>query len=367
MSALCGTSSCARPAAAAEHEGVHGAQAGGLRGALGVGDDPPHLAELRLALGVAVRDAAAPPRLPSGSARSRAPARSGREPISTPTCSPWRTPIEIRPRTTLSIRSLTSCAVWARSSNRNRVSSGARRIRSSTSRPSEIRVPGWTCSRRVSRGSAPAASRASTPTPWVVRRAAPTTDRAIPPLDGAGELQAVADAIDRVGLRRRASASGSSGTSVRPSGSSPSPVAPPCPGRDRRPGDRVRDRARRPARSGRRAAPARRRRREARRAGSPGRPARGRSRRRCRPPTGSESRCRPASAAARRPTKPPSSRRLCEMNWPRNSDSAGPGQATQPSASRNRRWPSRASSRSRSCSCSRNSIRPRADLIGSSS
>ncbi len=66
-------------------------------------------------------------------------------------------------------------------------------------------------------------------------------------------------------------------------------------------------------------------------------------------------------------TKPPSSIRLWAMNWRRKSAIAGPGQATQPSASRNRRWPSRGSSASRSWSCSRNSIRLRADLTGSSS
>ena len=44
-------------------------------------------------------------------------------------------------------------------------------------------------------------------------------------------------------------------------------------------------------------------------------------------------------------TKPPSSIRLWAMNWRRKSAIAGPGHATQPSASRNRRWPSRGQQR----------------------
>ena len=66
-------------------------------------------------------------------------------------------------------------------------------------------------------------------------------------------------------------------------------------------------------------------------------------------------------------TNPPSSIRLWAMNWRRKSAIAGPGQATQPSASRNRRWRSRGSSASRSCSASRKSSRLRTDLTGSSS
>ncbi len=65
-------------------------------------------------------------------------------------------------------------------------------------------------------------------------------------------------------------------------------------------------------------------------------------------------------------TNPPSSIRLWAMNWPTNSASAGPGQATHPSPSRNRRCPSRGNSASRSCSCITNSIRLRIDLTGSS-
>ena len=53
-------------------------------------------------------------------------------------------------------------------------------MRSSTSSPSEIRVPGWICSSRASRGSAPAASRVSSRMLRVVRRAVPSIERAIP-------------------------------------------------------------------------------------------------------------------------------------------------------------------------------------------
>ena len=144
-------------------------------------------------------------------------------------------------------------------------------------------------------------------------------------------------------------------------------VAPARPAGDRRPGDRRWTSSRRRARSGRRGAPARRlgpRRRLADRADA-GR--RARSRRRCRRPTGS-ARSMSASVSSRSSiTNPPSSIRLCAMNWRRKSAIAGPGHATQPSASRNRRWPSRGSSASRSCSCEMNSIRLRADLTGSSS
>ena len=49
-------------------------------------------------------------------------------------------------------------------------------------------------------------------------------------------------------------------------------------------------------------------------------------------------------------TKPPWSIRLWAMNWRMKSASAGPGQATQPSPIRKRRWRSRGSSASRSCS-----------------
>ncbi len=65
-------------------------------------------------------------------------------------------------------------------------------------------------------------------------------------------------------------------------------------------------------------------------------------------------------------TNPPSSIRLWAMNWRRKSAIAGPGHATHPSASRNRRCPSRGSSASRSWSWRMNSIRERSDLAGSS-
>lgn len=50
-----------------------------------------------------------------------------------------------------------------------------------------------------------------------------------------------------------------------------------------------------------------------------------------------------------------------------NSASAGPGQATQPSFMRYRRWPSRGSSASRSCSANKNCSCPVTALTGSSS
>ena len=48
-------------------------------------------------------------------------------------------------------------------------------------------------------------------------------------------------------------------------------------------------------------------------------------------------------------TNPPWSIRLWAMNWRMKSATAGPGQATQPSPMRKRRWRSRGSSASRSC------------------
>ncbi len=60
------------------------------------------------------------------------------------------------------------------------MSSGRRRARSSTSSPSEIRVWGWICSRRASRGSWLAASLLSSRTVRTVRRALPSIERATP-------------------------------------------------------------------------------------------------------------------------------------------------------------------------------------------
>ena len=65
-------------------------------------------------------------------------------------------------------------------------------------------------------------------------------------------------------------------------------------------------------------------------------------------------------------TKPPWSIRLWAMNWRMKSASAGPGQATQPSPIRKRRWRSRGSSASRSCSWSTKSSCWRSDFTGSS-
>ncbi len=65
-------------------------------------------------------------------------------------------------------------------------------------------------------------------------------------------------------------------------------------------------------------------------------------------------------------TKPPSSIRLWAMNCRMKSASAGPGQATQPSACRKRRWRSRGSSASRSWSWRTKSTCWRAALTGSS-
>ena len=65
-------------------------------------------------------------------------------------------------------------------------------------------------------------------------------------------------------------------------------------------------------------------------------------------------------------TKPPETSRLWTPNWRITSASAGPGQATQPSASRKRRWRSRGSSASRSWSWRTKSSRWRRDLAGSS-
>ncbi len=64
-------------------------------------------------------------------------------------------------------------------------------------------------------------------------------------------------------------------------------------------------------------------------------------------------------------TKPPETIRLWTPNCLTTSASAGPGQATQPSASRKRRWRSFGSSASRSWSWRRNWIRWRSDLPGS--
>ena len=75
-----------------------------------------------------------------------------------------------------------------------------------------------------------------------------------------------------------------------------------------------------------------------------------------------------ASVTSRSSTmKPPSSIRLWATNWRMKSVSAGPGQATQPSASRKRRWRSRGSSASRSCRASTKASCWRSDFTGSRS
>ena len=75
-----------------------------------------------------------------------------------------------------------------------------------------------------------------------------------------------------------------------------------------------------------------------------------------------------ASVTSRSSTmKPPSSIRLWATNWRMKSASAGPGQATQPSASRKRRWRSRGSSASRSCRASTKASCWRSDFTGSRS
>ena len=104
----------------------------------------------------------------------------GRVSISSPTWSPWCTPTETSPRTTLSTRSLTSRWRCARPSKRKNTSSGARRACSSSSRPSETRVCGWICSRRARRGSWVVASRASSTAPRTVRAAVEPSVRAMP-------------------------------------------------------------------------------------------------------------------------------------------------------------------------------------------
>ena len=95
------------------------------------------------------------------------------------------------------------------------VSSGALRLRSSTSSPSEIRVPGWICSSRASRGSwRPPRARARArrgPCAGACRRA----ERAIPAPTAAGQLEPVADAVADL---RASSASGSSGTRATSAG-----------------------------------------------------------------------------------------------------------------------------------------------------
>ncbi len=65
--------------------------------------------------------------------------------------------------------------------------------------------------------------------------------------------------------------------------------------------------------------------------------------------------------------KPPVIIRLCATNCLSSSEIAGPDQAIQPSDSRNRRWASRGSSASRSCSWRTKSTRALAVLSGSSS
>ena len=123
----------------------------------------------------------------------------GRLDMSTPTCSPWRTPSETSPRTTASMRAFAADRVCARSSNRNRMSSGPRLACSSRSRPSEMRVAGVICSSRASRGSWPAASRVSSRAVRTLLVAVAATARAIPAPTVGGELDAVADAVPHGG------------------------------------------------------------------------------------------------------------------------------------------------------------------------
>ena len=245
------------------------------------------------------------------------------------------------------------------------MSSGALRRRSSTSSPSEIRVLGWICSSRASRGSWPAASRVSSRTLRAVR--ARCSERRA--RDPGRRRRPTARRHSRPGCAPRGRgrvAESSSGTADHLLGQLAVARAPAGPGRDRRPGDRVRCRAddepevaraqaqlvdvglrsRLPDRP------------DARRSA--------RSRRPCRPPS-RIGQAMSASVTSRSSiTNPPSSIRLWAMNWRRKSAIAGPGHATHPSASRNRRWPSRGSSASRSWSWRMNSIRLRSDLTGSS-
>ena len=193
-----------------------------------------------------------------------------------------------------------------------------------------------------------------------------SAERAMPALDAAGQLEAVAEALADLGRRsaprprRRLTASSASGSSPAPARQRAQPAT-------RRPGRRRSRSSRRRGRSGPRAAPARR----PPRAAPPGVIART-------PAAGAIWSTVPTTdrighsmsasvTSTSSTTKPPSSIRLCATNWLRKSAIAGPGHATQPSASRKRRWPSRGSSASRSCSCRMNSIRLRIDLTGSSS
>ena len=153
---------------------------------------------------------APPPRSTSPSGRRRTPTAPrrlsaattvsavGRGSMRTPTCSPWWTPIEIRPRTIESMRCLAAAWVWARSSKRKKTCSGWSSACSSRSFPSEIRVRGRTWSRRIRRGSSENASEPIARTLDAVR-AAPREQRSRQVRgDPAGEREAVA------GARRRA-------------------------------------------------------------------------------------------------------------------------------------------------------------------
>ena len=98
-----------RAAAAPEHERVHDAKPGGQgarSGSAMIRSTWPSFASRARSPSGRISTATAPIRLIATTSASAL----GRGPINTPTCSPWRTPIEIRPRTTLSIRSPTSRA-----------------------------------------------------------------------------------------------------------------------------------------------------------------------------------------------------------------------------------------------------------------
>ena len=143
---------------------------------------------------------------PSRESAATAASALGRASISTPTCSPWRTPSESSPLTTLSMRCFAAARVWPRSSNRKRMPSGARSACSSSSLPSEMRVCGRTRSRRARRGTCVAASPPKSRSAPTARVALPTNDLAMPAPTSVAEAEAVAraraDGLERLVVGR---------------------------------------------------------------------------------------------------------------------------------------------------------------------
>ena len=185
-----------------------------------------------------------------------------------------------------------------------------------------------------------------------------------PRADAARELEPVADPVAYLGDQFGALVVGDGRDGLRQLAVARAPVRPRG---DASATSSCSSSSRRRARNGRRAARARRRRRAGRPGGSHARPAAGAISSTV-PTTLRIGHAMSASVTSRSSiTKPPSSIRLWAMNWRRKSAIAGPGHATQPSASRKRRCPSRGSSASRSCSRRMKSIRLRIDLTGSSS